>query len=177
MTLERRGRQATVLFDTLVEIPKENIYVSPGDTVYVNRERRTYLAFGASGLNGRFDFEESDLSLGEALGKAGGLLDNRADPAQVMLYRTVDRRTLEKAGVDVSKFTSNEVPVIFRANLRDPGAFFAVQKFGMRDKDIIYVSNSDSVELIKFLELINAISSTYSGVVGDADNVVTVVSD
>jgi polysaccharide export outer membrane protein len=177
VTLARRGRQATVPFDTLVDIPKENIYVSPGDTVYVNRERRTYLAFGASGLNGRFDFEEADLSLGEALGKAGGLLDNRADPAQVMLYRTVDRRTLEKAGVDVAKFTSNEVPVIFRANLRDPGAFFAVQKFGMRDKDIIYVSNSDSVELIKFLELINAISSTYSGVVGDADNVVTVVSD
>lgn len=170
VTLERRGKQATVLFDYLVETPRENIFVAPGDTIYVNRERRTYLAFGAAGLNGRFDFEEADLSLGEALGKAGGLLDGRADPAQVFLYRTVDRRSLETAGVDVTKFTSSEVPVIFRANLRDPAAFFAVQQFGMKDKDIIYVSNSDSVELVKFLEIVNAVSTTYSGVAVDASS-------
>jgi polysaccharide export outer membrane protein len=165
-----------VLFDTLVENPKENIFIRPGDTVYVNRERRTFLAFGASGLNGRFDFEEADLSLGEAIGKAGGLLDNRADPAQVFLYRVVDRRTLERAGVDVSAFPTHEVPVIFRANLRDPAAFFAVQRFGMKDKDIIYISNSATTELLKVLVVIDAISATYSGVVGDADNVINVVN-
>jgi len=59
------------------------------------------------------------------------------------------------------------VPVIFRANLRDPAAFFAVQKFAMSDKDIIYVSNSDSVELLKFLNLVNSVSSTAAGVSGD----------
>jgi polysaccharide export outer membrane protein len=176
VSLERNGRQATVLFDTLVENPKENIFIRPGDTVYVNRERRTFLAFGASGLNGRFDFEEADLSLGEAIGKAGGLLDNRADPAQVFLYRVVDRRTLERAGVDVSAFPTHEVPVIFRANLRDPAAFFAVQRFGMKDKDIIYISNSATTELLKVLVVIDAISATYSGVVGDADNVINVVN-
>jgi polysaccharide export outer membrane protein len=176
VSLERNGRQATVLFDTLVENPKENIFIRPGDTVYVNRERRTFLAFGASGLNGRFDFEEADLSLGEAIGKAGGLLDNRADPAQVFLYRVVDRRTLERAGVDVSAFPTHEVPVIFRANLRDPAAFFAVQRFGMKDKDIIYISNSATTELLKVLTVIDAISATYSGVVGDADNVINVVN-
>jgi polysaccharide export outer membrane protein len=176
VSLERNGRQATVLFDALVENPKENIFVRPGDTIYVNRERRTFLAFGASGLNGRFDFEEADLSLGEAIGKAGGLLDNRADPAQVFLYRVVDRRTLEKAGVEVSKFPTHEVPVIFRANLRDPASFFAVQRFGMKDKDIIYISNSATTELLKVLNVIDAISATYSGVVGDADNVVNVVN-
>lgn len=169
VTLDRRGRQATVLFDTLIAVPSENIFVVPGDTIYVDRERRTYLAFGAAGLNGRFDFEESTLSLGEALGKAGGLLDARADPKQVFLYRTVDQASLRKVGVDTTRFgTTSAIPVVFRANLADPAGFFAVQNFGMKDKDIIYVSNADSVELVKFLEIVNAVSTTYSGVAVDA---------
>lgn len=167
VTLQRRGKAATVLYDYLSKTPQENIYVAPGDTIFLNRERRTYLAFGATGLSGRFDFEESNLSLGEALGKAGGLLDGRADPAQVLLYRTVSKETLTKLGVDTQKFAAAEVPVIFRANLRDPAMLFAVQKFAMNDKDIIYVSNSDSVELLKFLNVINSVSSTAAGVSTD----------
>jgi polysaccharide export outer membrane protein len=167
VTLQRRGQTATVLYNHLANTPSENIYVAPGDTIFVNRERRTYLAFGAAGLNGRFDFEESDLTLGEALGKAGGLLDGRADPAEVVIYRTVHKDLLGKLGVDASKFAASEIPVVFRANLRDPAAFFAVQKFAMQDKDIIYISNSDSVELLKFLDLVNSVSSTASGVSSD----------
>lgn len=168
VTLQRRGKSATIQYDHLVATPSENIYVAPGDTILVDRERRTYLAFGASGLNGRFDFEESNLTLGEALGKAGGLLDARANPAQLMLYRTVEKGFLAKLGVDTAKFTGETVPVIFRANLRDPSAFFAVQKFPMQDKDVIYVSNSDSVEVLKFLEILNSVTSTASGVTSDA---------
>lgn len=160
VTLRRGSRQATVLFDDLIERPEENIYVRPGDTIYVDRERRTFLAFGATGLNGRIDFEEAGLTLGEAMAKAGGLLDSRADPAQVFLYRTVDRHTLHKMGVDVTKFTSSAVPTVFRANMRDPAALFAIQKFPMQDKDALYVSNSDSTELSKLLNIINEITGT-----------------
>lgn len=167
VTLQRRGKTATVYYERLVNTPAENIYVAPGDTIVIKRQRRTFMAFGASGLNGRFDFDESALTLGEGLGKAGGLLDNRADPGQVLLYRTVSRDLLVKLGVDTSRFTGNLIPVIFRANLRDPAAFFAVQKFPMQDKDILYVTNSKSVELTKFLDILNNVTSTASGVSGD----------
>lgn len=168
VTLQRRGKTGTVSYQKLENTPAENIYVAPGDTVFVNRERRTFLAFGASGLNGRFDFEESNLTLGEALAKAGGLLDDRADPAQVVLYRTVDRKTLQKMNVDTSSFSSEQIPVIFRANMRDPSAFFATQKFAMQDKDILYVSNSNSVELLKVLDIANSVTSSASGMSSDA---------
>jgi polysaccharide export outer membrane protein len=167
VTLQRRGRTATILYDHLVNTPSENIYVAPGDTILVDRERRTFIAFGAAGLNGRFDFEETALTFGEALGKAGGLLDSRANPGEVLLYRVVNREFLAKLGVDTSKFVGESIPVIFRANLRDPATFFAVQKFPMQDKDIIYISNSDSVEIVKFLSLVNSVSSTVSGVSTD----------
>ena len=168
VTLQRRGKSATIQYDHLVATPAENIYVAPGDTILVDRERRTYLAFGASGQNGRFDFEESNLTLGEALGKAGGLLDARADPSQVLLYRVVEKTFLTKLGVDTTRLIGETVPVIFRANLRDPAAFFAVQKFPMQDKDVVFVSTSASVELLKFLQIVNSVTSTASGVSSDA---------
>jgi polysaccharide export outer membrane protein len=135
-----------------------------GDTVFVNRERRTYLAFGATGLTGRFDFADSNLTLGEALGQAGGLIDDRAEPAEVFLYREVDRKTLAKLGIDVSHFSGEMVPTVFRANLRDPAMFFATQEFKMQDKDIIYISNAASVELSKVLDVINGVSNTTANV-------------
>lgn len=168
VTITRRGKNATILFRTLIDHPQENIYVRPGDTVFVNRERRTYLAFGATGLSGRFDFQDSNLTLGEALGQAGGLLDSRADPSQVFLYREVDKQTLADLGVDVSKFAGASVPTVFRANLRDPSIFFASQQFKMKDKDIIYISNADSVEVQKFLGLLNDVSNTTANVPANA---------
>ncbi|MFM6930174.1 MAG: polysaccharide biosynthesis/export family protein [Bdellovibrio sp.] len=167
VTLERRGKKATALFKSIVSSPKENIYVHPNDTIYVERERRTYLAFGATGASGQYNFEEADLTVGQALAKAGGLLDGRADPSQVFLYREVPRKILVDLGVDVSKFTGDMIPTIFKANLRDPSMLFAVQKFKMRDKDIIYVTNSDSTEVTKFMNLVNGVSDTHSNVTTD----------
>ncbi|MCX8998426.1 polysaccharide export protein [Rhizobiaceae bacterium BDR2-2] len=169
VTLQRRGHTARVHYTYLTKTPSENIYVYPGDTVLVDRERRTFTAFGASGLNGRIDFEETSLSLADALGKAGGLLDSRADPAQVYLYRIVDRSLLKQLGADSPKFGSEtSVPVIFRANLRDPSTFFAAQKFPMQDRDIIYVTNSQATELYKFLDLVGSVPATAGNVSGDS---------
>jgi polysaccharide export outer membrane protein len=171
ITLQRNGTTATVPFEVLAEDPKENIYLYPNDTVLANRDRRTFLAFGASGLNGRIDFEDSNLTLAEAVGKAGGLLDARADPGEVFLYRRVPAHVLAAMGTPVSVKDGGEFPVIIRANMRDPSTFFLAQQLPMKDKDILYVSNADSVELLKVL---NIISSATSGVAGPAADAVTV---
>lgn len=72
ITLQRRGKTATVAYETLLKNPIENIYIAPGDTIFADRHRRTFVAFGAAGNNGRFDFDDTDLSLNEGIGKAGG---------------------------------------------------------------------------------------------------------
>jgi polysaccharide export outer membrane protein len=169
VTLSRGGRSATIYFNSLMRNPKENVFVLPGDTVYVYREQRTFLAFGASGLNGQFDFDSERVSLAEGVAKAGGLLDNRADPRQVLMYRLEDRKTLEKVGVNLDKFDpeATAIPTIYRTNLRDPSGFFLAQTFQLRNKDILYVSNSDSVELIKFLTVLDAVSGTIANVATD----------
>jgi polysaccharide export outer membrane protein len=164
VTLQRQGKTATVGYRTILDNPAENIFLAPGDTVIADHRRRTYTVFGASGLNGQFDFADTNLTLSDALGKAGGLLDTKANPEQVFVYRMVDRQSLQRMGVNVSTFRSQTVPVVFRANLRDPAGLFTAQKFAMHDKDVLYISNSASVELVKFLEIANTAASTGSQV-------------
>lgn len=173
ITLQRNNTTATVPFETLVSNPRENIFVYPGDTVYVNRERRTYLAFGASGLSGRIDFEESNLTLAEAVGKAGGLLDERADPGQVFLYRLVDAETANKLGVPVTAKADGGFPIIFRVNMRDPSGFFIARQFRMQDQDILYVSNANSVEVQKFFDVLNSVTTGVAGPAIDAASIRT----
>ncbi len=177
VTLQRNKKRSTVYFPTLVNSPNENIYVAPGDTLYVFREQQKFVALGAlgtvgqtQGLTAQFAFEQERLSLNEAVAKAGGLLDARANPGQVFLYRVEYREALEKMGVGLGKFPASQklIPTVYRANFRDPSSFFFAQGFMMRNKDVIYVSNADSVEVVKFLDYLRAITSTVSGVAGDA---------
>jgi polysaccharide export outer membrane protein len=168
VTLTRGGHQATILFNTLVQNPKENIFVGAGDTIFVNRERRTYLVFGAATENGRIDFEESGLSLAEAVAKAGGLIDQRAQPSAVFDYRIVPRSALAKLGVDLSAHTGDRIPVIFQVDLRDPTGFFAAESFPMHDKDIVFISNSGATGLIKFLSVLTSVTDSAAAVTTDA---------
>ena len=80
VTLEREGRQATAPFGSLLNEPTNNIYVRPQDTIYVFTQPQTFVAFGASGQQGQFNFGAWRLSIAEALGKTNGLNDNLADP-------------------------------------------------------------------------------------------------
>jgi polysaccharide export outer membrane protein len=172
VTLQRNTKRATVYLPMVVNNSAENIFVAPGDTIHVYREQQKFIALGAlgstgqtSGLTAQFAFEQERLSLAEAVAKAGGLLDSRANPGHVFLYRLEYREALEKMGVKLSMFPPGQrlIPTVYRANFRDPSSFFFAQGFSMRHKDLIYVSNAESIELLKFLDTLRAITSTVAG--------------
>jgi polysaccharide biosynthesis/export protein len=184
VTLQRQNKRATIHFPRLINNPNENIFVQSGDTIYVYREPQKYVAVGAlgtssqtSGLTGQFTFDQERLSLNEALAKAGGLQDSRANPRQVFLYRMERREVLENAGVSVTHFDAEQtlIPTIYRANFRDPSNFFFAQKFSMRDKDVIYVANSDSTEVTKFLNYVRLWTSSVAGVATDIRSTETAI--
>ena len=183
VTLQRRERQATIYFNHLISHPEENIYAAPGDTVYVFREPRRFVALGAvgvavgvgassalTGLSSLFTFDQDRLTLAEAVGKAGGLLDYRANPAQVFLYRLESRATLEAIGLDLSCFPPDQraIPTVYRSNFRDPSSYFFAQQFPMRNKDVLYAANANSVEVVKFIDYATAITGGVSTVAADA---------
>ena len=173
ITLKRGGKESRVLFKNVIKNDAENIFIIPGDTLYIDRERRTFIAFGAMGAIGRVDFNESDLSLVEAVGEVGGLLDDVSDAEKVFLYRLVDRETLLKAGTDLSHIQAKMVPTVFRMNMRDPAALFQARKFAMQDKDVVYVSKAKTYEITKFLSIINGITGGVSTGISNVNGIKT----
>jgi polysaccharide biosynthesis/export protein len=160
VSLKRMGHQASVPFGALMYEPANDIYVLPNDVIYLYNMPQTFVGFGAGGTQGLFKFEAWRLSLAEAIGKQGGLNDTQADPAAVYLYRGETRTIAKEIGVDVASFQGDIIPIIFHANLRDPSGYFLAQSFAMRNKDVIYTSNSVTVETTKFLTFVRTILAT-----------------
>ncbi len=158
--LERNGRRATLPFGALVYEPANNVWALPNDTIYVYREPQTFLAFGATGQQGQFNFEAWRISLAEAVGKAGGLNDATADPGDVFLYRGEPPDVAAKLGVDVTQFSTPMIPVIYEVNFRDPSGYFLATKMQIRNKDVLFISNAPAVEVAKFLNYVRLIVAT-----------------
>jgi polysaccharide export outer membrane protein len=157
VTLLRNGRRAKVWLNRLVMNPAENIYIRPGDTIYISRDPPTFMAFGAAGQNGMFTFDTDTFSLAQAAGRAGGLLDDRADPGSVFVYRMEERDFLARLGVDTSLYAPGPIATIYQVNFRDPTGYMLATQFQMRDRDSIFVANAKAVDYIK---MINVIRST-----------------
>jgi polysaccharide export outer membrane protein len=167
VVLERNGTRQTAPFVNLIDYPANNVYIQPRDNIYVFKHAQSFLAFGATGQQGQFEFGDWRITLAEAVAKAGGVLDLQGDPASVFLYRPEPREVAAAVGIDCSKFRGPRIPVIYNVNLRDPGGFFLASQVRMRDKDVIYVSNAQSVEIVKVLTYLRVIMATAS----DAINV------
>jgi polysaccharide export outer membrane protein len=164
VTLERKGKRATVPFGALVYQPDNNVWVHPEDTIYVYREPQVFLAFGASGQQGQFPFNMWKIYLTQAMAIAGGLLDFRAEPAGVYVYRREPRELAERLGVDCSKFVGPLVPVVYNVNFRDPAGYFLATKFEMRDKDVLFAANAATYDTAKIVQFVNQFVATAEGV-------------
>ncbi len=166
--LERGGRRATVPFENLVMNAANNIYILPGDRIYVYQEQQKFMAFGATGINTagfsqtETPFDAWRLNLAEAVAKVGGLGDVQADPGAVFLYRQEPRDVAQLLGADMMRFNGPLVPVIFQIDFRDPGGYFLATRFQMRNDDIIFVANAHSYEGAKILSYVSLVMSTIS---------------
>lgn len=172
VVLERGGVRASVPFGALISDPANNIWVWPGDTIYLYQEPQTFLAFGASGQQGQFPFNQWRLSLAEAVAIAGGLLDTQAG-GSVFLYRYETRALAERLGVNCARFNGPAVPIIYSVSFRDPGSYFLATRVQMRNKDVLFAANAHSVELTKIANFINSLTSVVSNVAGTGVNIQT----
>ncbi len=168
--LERGGKRATVPFENLVMNASNNIYIQPGDRIYVYQEQQKFIVFGASGVEGtlgsqgEFNFDAWRINLAEGVAKASGLQDARADASAVFLYRREPKEVAKLLGADISRFTGDLVPVIFQINLRDPGGYFLATRTQMRNGDIIFIANAQSTDLTKFFNFVSTVASASIGV-------------
>jgi polysaccharide export outer membrane protein len=157
--LSRDGITATIPMEALVSDPTENIYAYPGDVLTLVRLPQSFTAFGATGSNTQVNFTAERMTLVEALAKAGGLQDQRSDPAGVFLFRFEPPGIVKALGrPQLQTGPDGSSPIVYRLDLSDAKSYFFAQRFAMHDKDIIYVANADLNELQKFFSLLNTLT-------------------
>jgi len=157
--LSRNSVTVTLPMERLVSDPAENIYVQPGDLLTLIEVPQTFSVLGATGQNAQVSFSEERITLAEALAKAGGLLDLRADPEGVFLFRFESPDIVSAINApQLGTGPDRSSPVVYRLDMSDGNAYFLAQQFPVEDKDIIYVANARLNELQKFFTLLNTIT-------------------
>jgi polysaccharide export outer membrane protein len=157
--LSRNGVSATVPLATLVAEPDQDIFAEPGDVLTLVRQRQSFSVFGATGRNSAITFNSDRLSLSEALAKAGGLLDDRADPQAVFLFRYEPAPVVRALGQPLAGGAPGDLsPIVYRLDLREAKSYHLAQRFPVRDKDIIFVANARTRSLYQFFQALSLLT-------------------
>ena len=156
ITLLRDGRSVRIPMQAILTDPAENVFVRPGDVISVAREQQTFTAAGATGASGVVPFDAIGITLDQALARAGGLNDNRADPAGVFVVRYEQPQDYDQLGLHRPETgtTPQRIPVIYRVNMRDPNGFFLAKRFPVRNKDIVFVADASSMSMRKVMTIL-----------------------
>lgn len=108
-----------------------NLIIMPGDRIELRRAARTFTAFGATDKVSQFPFSAEKVSLAEAIARATGPADARANAHGVYLFR------YERDGA--GKLVR---PVVYHIDMMKPETYFLAQNFEMQDKDVLLFANS-----------------------------------
>lgn len=161
--LTRGNKVRSMAFETLISDPSQNIVLRSGDVVALMNTPYSFTGLGAVGNNQQMRFSSKGITLAEAIGKMGGLIDNRSDPRGVFIFRHIPFNQLDykdqvlwrKKGYS----EGTDIPTVFQVNLLEPQSMFLLQRFPIQDKDIVYVSNAPLSEFQKFLRMIFSITA------------------
>ncbi|MGR6981663.1 polysaccharide biosynthesis/export family protein [Testudinibacter sp. P27/CKL/0425] len=170
-----RGTEVkTISLDSLAANPSENIVLRSGDVVSLLNNPLSFTALGAVGSSREVGFSARGLTLAEAIGRMGGLIDNRSDPRGVFVFRYLPFDKLsakDQAEWRAKGYSAGmDVPTVYRINLLEPKSLFWVQRFPVQNKDIVYVSNAPLAEFQKFLRIIFSITSPVTSTANSVNN-------
>lgn len=155
--ITRQGHSSTASLERIHSDTSQNIALRKGDTITVLNRPESYTVLGAVNRPGDVAFSDPTVTLLEAIGKSSGLLDRRADPGSVFLFRNEQQRVLNAHGVKSKAWWGADgarVPTVYVVDMNSPKALFHAQTIQLRDGDAIYAANASSNELGKILVLL-----------------------
>lgn len=162
--ITRGGQVASLPLDAIIRDPSQNIRLQSNDIVTALYQPFSFTALGATGTSAEIPFESTGLTLSQALGRVGGLKDERANTRGVFIFRLEDPANLDPALAATARRTPDGlVPVIYRVDLRNPATLFLAQSFPIRNKDVIYASSAPLSDLQKFVSIISSMAFTVIG--------------
>jgi polysaccharide export outer membrane protein len=163
--ISRGGRVVSLPLDAVIRDPAQNIRLQAEDVVTALYQPYSFTSLGATGSNAEIPFEATGITLAQALGRVGGLKDDRADIRGVFIFRLEDPSALDPIIAQTARRTPDgRIPVIYRVDLGNPATFFVAQSFPVRNKDMLYVSNAPLADLQKFVSIVSSVAFSVIGI-------------
>ncbi|MEM7242059.1 MAG: polysaccharide biosynthesis/export family protein [Pseudomonadota bacterium] len=153
----RGGKSGKATLSHIYENPRQNVALRKNDTVILAHEPQHVTITGSVARPSNVPLERDDVSVLDVLGTVGGLSDARADRQGVFVFRYESERFLQKIGYGQQAANARGrlgVPTVYRIDFSDVKAQFYAQSFRLLHNDNVYVANSDSVQLSKFLNIL-----------------------
>jgi polysaccharide biosynthesis/export protein len=162
--ISREGQIANMPLEAVIRDPAQNIRLAPNDVVTAYYQPFSFTALGATGVSTEINFEGTGVTLAQALGRVGGLKDDRANVRGAFIFRLEDPAALDPAiAARATRTLDGRVPVIYRIDMSNPATFFVAQNFPMRDKDILYVSTAPLTDFQRFFGLVSSMTFSLIG--------------
>lgn len=156
--ITRGEKVASLPLEAVIKDPQQNIRLQPDDVVTALFQPYSFTALGATGTNAEINFEGTGITLAQALGRVGGLQDQRADVKGVFVFRLEEPSALDPAIANGAQTTPDgKIPVIYRVDMKNPATFFIAQGFPIRNRDVLYVSNAPLADMQKFVNIIASV--------------------
>lgn len=155
VTVVRGSHRARTPLKQLMTDNSQNIHLQPGDQVLLGADGGRFTALGAFKSAGEFDFEPGKMTLAQAVARAGGLLDDRADARNLYLFRANGNqhmiRPAGKTANAAKRPTIASGAVIYHINLREVSNFMLMQQFYLQDGDMLFATNAPLANVGKLL--------------------------
>lgn len=179
VTVTRKGQTARVMMQVLLASPAENIFVRPGDQIFLSYDPQTFTVLGSTSKVGKVPFQAESLTLVEASALAGGGDASTADPKGYFVFR-FESESIYRSLVGTARFDelvisgmrpdeNGRYPIVYRLDLSRPESFLTGQVFPINNRDVVYISRSPSIDFQRFVGLISAPVGLAGGVVSVID--------
>jgi polysaccharide export outer membrane protein len=164
VTLTRGRKSGTVLLQSIIDNPKDDINISPRDKVFLTYDPQSFTILGSTEKTGKISFQASSISLVEATAMAGGANLSIADPAGYFIFR-YESEAVYREVVGESRFRQllskgmmankdGRYPIVYRIDMNDPQSYIVTQSFPIRNKDVLYLSRHPATDFAVFMRLI-----------------------
>lgn len=169
VTLQRGKKTGTVLLQSIIDNPSEDIFVRPDDQIYVTYDPQTFSVLGQTGKPGKIAFEARQLNVIEAAALAGGSNVATADPSGYFIFRyefenayrqvVGDDRFRELLARGMTPNEQGMYPIVYRLDMNKPQAYIVAQNFPVRNKDVVYLSRHPATDFQKFMQIVSLSAS------------------
>lgn len=143
LTLTRDGKTHRINLDGLNRGggSTPEIYLKPGDQLYMPfNDRQEVYVLGEVMQPRALTFKTSDMTLTQALGRAGGLNPTTAKEEAVYVIRGMDVNDMEK-----------EPATVYQLDASSPAAFALADRFPVRAGDVVFVGEAGVTRWNRFL--------------------------